>query len=626
MPIVATLSPSASNHLGAATTYANPDPANAFELCLQTTAQQQAAANQCGVTEQACTLPCAWMAGTCRPAMQHLATTKGRGKCPGGSVATGTFFDDTHQYWDDNTGGTGTGSTYYWSIPFGVAKAGAGGTESTVLRMRYNISTHDFPSYTAGDNYLSNAPFDAAPGVNSTYNCKGDTNQAGTACSAVSPVTQDPYIQVRGAATGATQGQGNGILSLALNTNQYARTFQDRTYVFKIVARPTELMPAANPKIIVGLTVKGKRGNIVQTYPAVEYDFFPKELIVDEGSQVHIQWTGSDYNPQRGCNNGEGGPPDCQGCTTLAQANQAANQNSRADRTNLVPMGSAGRNLPTGAKGVAVDLYDASALTGPTGTNMHPFASAWGAGIQQGVAPTTADDAAVAWNLMYIGQEAELQQKFGVGCLSQKELEDINNQNQRENTPQNCAKLNGKAHPYFDAGVVNIKTQTDASTQQGKTYAFFSSRNNNFSNRDQTMNICVRGSADATKKTCRIPKDPNTQMANPYFNPFSNSNNGGVGNIDGIQQPINQITPDNPPLTDPTTAPIEKDNDSVGSGEPEACEARVDRFVRSVGFAGLIAIACALFALGVMGTLVMQACYGRLTSKDKWHEQEGHKV
>ena len=144
-----------------------------------------------------------------------------------------------------------TGSTYYWSIPFGVAKAGAGGTDSTVLRMRYNISTHDFPAYKAGDNYLDNRPFDAAPGVTAAMNCKGDTNKAGLPCSAVSPVTQDPYIQVRGAATGATQGMGNGILSLALNTNQYARTFQDRTFVFKIVQRPAELMPATGTLFII---------------------------------------------------------------------------------------------------------------------------------------------------------------------------------------------------------------------------------------------------------------------------------------------------------------------------------------------------------------------------------------
>ena len=65
-----------------------------------------------------------------------------------------------------------------------------------------------------------------------------------------------------------------------------------------------------------------------------------------------------------------------------------------------------------------------------------------------------------------------------------------------------------------------------------------------------------------------------TGMPNPLFNPYSNNAGGGVEGIDGINQPINQITPDNPPLTDETTAPIEKDNDSVGSGEPEACEAR----------------------------------------------------
>merc|ERR1712195_327357 len=495
---------------------------------------------------------------------------------------------------------------------------------------RYNISTHDFPSYTAGDNYLGasctdaqNCKFDSAPGVNASYNCRGDNNGAGVPCSAVSPVTQDPYIQVKGGALTANSKATNGasILSLALNTNQYARTFQDRTFIFKIVASPAALQAATGNKIIVGLTVKGKRGNIVQTYPAVEYDFFPKELVVDEGAQVHIQWTGSDYNPQRGCNNGEGGPPDCQGCTTLAQANNAANGNSRADRTNLVAMGTAGRNFPAGATGAQIDLYDATSLQ--TDKNSHPFGSSWGAGTTNtaslnqlnDVTSKTAD--AVAWDLMYIGQEAELQTKFGVGCLSQDALEDINNQNRRENTPQNCAKLNGKAHPYFDAGVTTIKTKTGATTTKGKTYAFFSSRNNNFSNRDQTMNICVRN--DPTDTTCGIQKDITTDQPIPTYNPFDES----IIGPDGLIQQPDQIS-DEPTLIEVTTqAPIEKDNDSVGTGDAEACEARVEFFVRSVGFAGLIAIACAVFALGIMGTLVMQACWGRMVAKDvsRWKDQ-----
>ena len=109
--------------------------------------------------------------------------------------------------------------------------------------MRYNISTHDFPAYAAGNNYLDNSNFNAAPGVDSKYNCQGNQNQANQACSTVSPVTQDPYVQVR---TTGGKGAGNAILSLALNTNQYSRTFQDRTHIFMIKARPADLEATKN--------------------------------------------------------------------------------------------------------------------------------------------------------------------------------------------------------------------------------------------------------------------------------------------------------------------------------------------------------------------------------------------
>merc|ERR1719267_166205 len=647
MPIVATLAGSTSNHLGTGQGYdlaaaggVSGAAAKARELCIQTPAQLAQAKTICPTyaTKDACTPPnaatptgCAWhptqanpLQGSCHPAYQFLAPSNGRGQCDAlSAMGTGTFFDNQMRYFDDNAGNSPTGSTYYWTIPFGVASEG---TKNTVLRMRYNISTHDFPAFKAGNNYLDNSVFNAAPGVDSKFNCQGNQNQANQPCSQVSPVTQDPYVQVR---TGDGQGAGNAILSLAVNTNQYARTFQDRTHVFMIKARPTELL-GTQPKVIVGLTVKGKRGNIVQTYPAVEYDFYPKHLVVAENSQVHIQWTGSDYNPQRGCNNGEGGPPDCQGCTTLAQANQAANQNSRADRTNLVPMGSNGRNFPAGAKGVAVDLYDASGLMSTQGTDLHPFAEAWGVDLGKtgAAAPktmTTPND--VLWNLMYINQEEELKERFGPAatCLSQTELENINNKNSRENRPQNCAKLNGKVHPHFDAGVVKIKASTGATTTKGKTYSFFSSRNNNFSNRDQTMDICVLAAGDTNHQGCETRLDPNTKQPLASYNAFAaNDNENTPPTIDGDS--IIGDRPEGEIIDGETTAPIEKDNDSVGDGEPEACEARIHEFVSSVGVAGMIAIACAVFVLGIMGTLLAQALFARFSRKPSWKDQSGQRV
>lgn len=133
--------------------------------------------------------------------------------------------------------------------------------DNCVLRIRYNISTRETPwEFSAQNNSdLENNPiFNTSQGV---------------------------------------------PIRLAINTAQYGRTFEDRTYTFNIRERPSEL----NTGEIFNVNVQGKRGNIAQVRNCIEYDFVPDELNISTDDFIHFQFIGSDYNPQGNAGEGRAG-------------------------------------------------------------------------------------------------------------------------------------------------------------------------------------------------------------------------------------------------------------------------------------------------------------------------------
>lgn len=86
----------------------------------------------------------------------------------------------------------------------------------------------------------------------------------------------------------------SGPLTLNIDTSQFGRTFQDRSHVFVIRKVPENLKKnIIKTTRIVNLNVRGRRGNIVDVYPSVEYDFVPNEVEVKRGDYLHIQVTSS---------------------------------------------------------------------------------------------------------------------------------------------------------------------------------------------------------------------------------------------------------------------------------------------------------------------------------------------
>lgn len=290
-----------------------------------------------------------------------------------------------------------------------------------MMRVRYNISTMDYDPYTTDASFNN----DPENGV-------------------ISPVQQNPTVDV-----GAYM-QG---LQLAINTAQTGRTFQDRSHKMYIAQNNQEpgtgnLQYALNN--IVNIVVRGKRGNIVQTFPAVEYDFEPNDVELIQGQCAHFQWAGSNTH-----NNGN---PAGDG-----QAGDAGEGKGGTDRSNLMEMQSLRQSYPM--------TYDLHTSFFDTARCKYPLEDDW---------LTPADTKIVLATAGFYSSENAA--KTGNGQENNEVVDPLlDNVSGAFKQGLICCPQTGN---------LQINGQDAAATPEGDYY-FLSTRNNNFSNRAQKLKIKV---------------------------------------------------------------------------------------------------------------------------------------
>merc|ERR1719493_96240 len=310
--------------------------------------------------------------------------------------------------------------------------------------------------------------------------CNQDSN-----ANVQSPVQQNPTVDV------GVEMQG---LKLALNTAQTGRTFQDRSHVMRIMRRPKDgqatVAALALSTTVKNVVIQGKRGNIVQTFPAVEYDFYPKTLNMEVGECAAFQWAGSNTH-----NNGN---PAGDG-----QAGDAGEGRGGSDRSNLVQLVDKNSTFPMAldidlgdiiddVKDKLSDVIDAVEDKVDDIEDVvdeikdkvkfffeeaEVFATYSGSGV--GVGARGSDG-----SLPTEGRDAQVY--FMSGGFYNKE----ENINQNGYLGQNNNNNNAQLNVLLNNAPASMKSMTVCPTQPGE-YTMASTRNNNFSNRDQKLTIKV---------------------------------------------------------------------------------------------------------------------------------------
>jgi len=332
-----------------------------------------------------------------------------------------------HAYkWNENAGG----NTNY---------AGPGANKEyfrIAWRMRYNMTVGDF------------APYETDQICNQRSNAQQQ-----------SPIQQNPTVDV------GVEMQG---LRLAINTAQTGRTFQDRSHAYRITAKNTaqeaERVNAANGpgNRIWNLNVQGKRGNIVQTFPANEYDFWPRTLDLQAGDCIDFQWVGSNTH-----NNGN---PAGDG-----QAGDAGEGRGGSDRHNIAQLASKDESypIPLDVAMFADDFFTTAKCSFLDGT---PVPS--GNGASKAIGEKSAQ--------IYLMSGGFYK---GFGDIAAQETAGSNGAQTLNSLLNNVA-----------ASMRPMMCCTTAASVKPTPYYFTNTRNNNFSNRDQKLTIKVSNAKPALRQ------------------------------------------------------------------------------------------------------------------------------